>query len=161
MILGRKISKEEKVKPLEIHEEEKVEETKQNEEEKNEQAETKEEELREEHPEVEENEQEIDEKNPPIFIKIDKYREILASLTEMKLLVHKIISNISLIQKIEEIEIKAYENSRTFFEELNKKLDELSAYFMANSSEMKKIPEMEELKKLEEEIEKLKKSLED
>jgi len=151
MILGRKISKEEKDKPLEIQEEEKVEESKENE--------VKEEQV--EKPEIKESEQNVDEKNPPIFIKIDKYREILSSLTEMKLLIHKIISNITLIQKVEEIEARAFENSRTFFDELNKKLDELNTYFMAKSSGMENVPEMEELKKLEKEIERLKKSLEE
>lgn len=153
MILGRKISKEEKDKPLEIQEEEKVEESKENE--------VKEEQVEKPEPEIKESEQNVDEKNPPIFIKIDKYREILSSLTEMKLLIHKIISNITLIQKVEEIEARAFENSRTFFDELNKKLDELNTYFMAKSSGMENVPEMEELKKLEKEIEKLKKSLEE
>lgn len=156
MILGKKVSNKEEIRKESDDQTEKIETFDQNKknykinEENNENIENV-------------NAQTKEEKNPPIFIKIDKYREILSALTEMKLLIHKIISNISVIQKVEEIELKAFENSKELFNQLDSKLNELNTYFMTRtegSEESKNIPEIEELKKLEEEIEKLKQSLE-
>ncbi len=100
------------------------------------------------------------ERNPPVFIKLEKYQTVVRTVNEMRSSVFHLHEIANLLNRIDEIKNKTMK----IFEDNLKKVDEMSAYFdsvLVKPSGMSSEPEKIIGHNLDESLEQLKKEIEE
>jgi hypothetical protein len=98
-------------------------------------------------------------KEIPLFVKLERYDEILSTLNQLKITLQDLSNTLSVLREIDRIR----EANLRLFQESLSKLQERVSYFdsqFTRPTPLKPSPKREEIKGVEEKINKLKSSLE-
>ena len=108
---------------------------------------------------IEETKKEKEEYSIPLFVKIERYEEILSVLDELKILIRDVSNAISMLNEIEKMRSENLEVIQRSFEKLREKIEYFDSKFKKPRI-MKESISKEEISSIEENLNKLKSELE-
>jgi len=110
-------------------------------------------------PKVEETKIEKEEYSIPLFVKIERYEEILSVLNELKVLIRDVSNAISMLNEIEKMRNENLAVIQRSFEKLKEKIEYFDSKFKKPRILKENIPK-QEISSIEESLNKLKSELE-